>query len=420
MSKNNELSPKGLTSPVGKSLLTEFSKTIDRMEARIKEKSQRTVHVDRQEEILRMSLSSHLLGAADGQRSVHSEIEAAFIQQLTDRHAVAEDVLNETAPLVFNFQPTPSNVNAAAHGTVHRIPNGLTRSMEEEFRGSAFEEDYNYVVYGKACDTPGERKWKSRQNCIRDEGHEGWTLQDFMTRPETKRIREAGLTMAEVAMLRLYPTAAWMLNAILRQQEKGLEQWATSISILTSAIIKLSADSPLHPVYRAIPNAVVDGGVADGLHSCGLVHFDDAFSSTTQKAETLLNYAGDPNTPAVVFCIDSSWSCRVAALRELSQYPQEDEYLLPPCISLEITRVVTVGRKKLLHCTPHMSSMRHYTDNLLFPWSSPCDPLTGPLHYARLQRHCSDKSSQQKSWSSSLRYGTSRVLHQTRQTWAST
>jgi hypothetical protein len=215
-------------------------------------------HVPFQPENPTAWLSSRLLGATDGQRSVHSEIEAAFIQQLTGRHAVAKDVLNEKAPRVFTFQPTPSNVNAAAHGTVHRIPNGLTRSMEEEFRGSAFEIDYNYVVYGKACDTPGEgiwaksseSKWESRQNSIRDEGHEGWTLQDFMTRPETKRMREAGLTMAEVAMLRLYPTAARMLNAILRQQENGLEQWATSISILTSAIIKLSANPPLHPVYR--------------------------------------------------------------------------------------------------------------------------------------------------------------------------
>ena len=307
--------------------------------------------------------------------SVHSEIEAAFIQQLTDRHAVAKDIHNENAPRVFTFQPTPSNVNAAAHGTVHRIPNGLTRSMEEEFKGSAFEKDYNYVVYGKACDTP-ESKWESRQNCIRDEGHEGWTLQDFMTRPETKRVRDAGLTMAEVAMLRLYPTFAWTLNAILRQQEKSLEPWATSISILTSAIIKLSAKSPLHPVYRAISNAVVDGGVADGLHSCGLVLFDDAFSSVTQKVETLLKYAGDPDTPAIVLCIEPSWSCRVAALRELSQYPQEEEDLLPPCTSLEITRVITVGRKKLLQCTPHLCAMRHYTHNLLFPWSSPNDPLT--------------------------------------------
>jgi hypothetical protein len=67
-------------------------------------------------------LSSRLLGATDCQRSVHSEIEAAFIQQLTDRHAVAKDDLNQKAPRMFAFQPTPSNVNAAAHGTVHRIP----------------------------------------------------------------------------------------------------------------------------------------------------------------------------------------------------------------------------------------------------------------------------------------------------------
>jgi len=61
---------------------------------------------------------------------------------------------------------------------------------------------------------------------------------------------------------------------------------------------------------------------------------------------------------------------------ELSQYPEEEEDLLPPCTSLEITRVFTVGRKKLLQCTPHVSTMRHYTENLLFPWSSPDDPLT--------------------------------------------
>jgi hypothetical protein len=260
--------------------------------------------------------------AAASAASVHSEIEAAFVRQQIDYHAKDVIIHNKEAPRVFTLQPTPSNVNAAAHGTVHRMPNGLTRSMEEEFKGSAFEKDYNYVVYGHACDTPGEIKLKTRQNYIRDEGHEGWTLQDFMTRPETMRIREAGLTMAEVAMLRIYPTAAWMLNSILRN-EQGLDQWATSISILTSAIIKLSAlsaKSPPHPIYRAIPNAVVDGGVADGPLSCGLVHFDDAFSSTTRNVETLLNYAGDPEAPALVFCIDPSWSCRAAALRELSPY----------------------------------------------------------------------------------------------------
>jgi hypothetical protein len=311
--------------------------------------------------------------------NIHSEIEAAFIRQQASCRAVSEFPCNQT-PRVFTFQPSASSASAASHGTVHRIANGLTRSMEEEFQGSVFETDYYYVVYGKACDAEGEgqwsksseSKWKSRQNFIRDEGHEGWTLETFAQVP---RIQAAGLTMAEVAMLRIYPTAAWMLNSILRQ-EQSLERWATSISVLTSAIIKLSAQAPIQPIYRAIPNAVFDSAVPDGPVSCGLVHFDHAFSSSTRKVETLLDYSGDPGVPALIFCIDPSWTCRCATLAELSQYPQEEEILMPPCTSLEITRVVTIGCKKLLHCTPHASTMRHYTDNLLFPWSSPHDPLT--------------------------------------------
>ncbi len=62
MSKQRPLSPKGLTSPVGKSLLNAFSKTIDRMEARVTEKSKPFVQVDQEKEILRafnINLESH-------------------------------------------------------------------------------------------------------------------------------------------------------------------------------------------------------------------------------------------------------------------------------------------------------------------------------------------------------------------------
>jgi len=59
-----------------------------------------------------------------------------------------------------------------------------------------------------------------------------------------------------------------------------------------------------------------------------------------------------------------------------SNAAQEDENMLPPCTSLEIKRITTVGCRKLLQCTPHVCTMRHYTDSLLFPWSSPNDPLT--------------------------------------------
>jgi hypothetical protein len=317
---------------------------------------------------------------------LHCDIRAAFIRQQANHHAISRDP-RSSEPFKVTLRPSPSDAAAASHGTVRRMRNGLTRSVEEEFKGTAFETDYNYVVYGKACDTAGhsewskssESKWKNRLNMIRDKGHEGWTLEDYARLP---RVRAAGLTMAEVAMLRIYPTAGRMLNTFLRQQEtdgtlQGLEQWATSISVLTSAIIKLSAQAAIQPIYRAIPSAVLDNDACDdGFFSCGFVHFDHAFSSSTQNVDVTLNYAGHPAVPALVFCIDPSWTSRCAALRELSQYPEEDEDLLPPCTSLEITRITTVGCKKLLQCTPHLCTMRHYTDNLLFPWSSPNDPLT--------------------------------------------
>lgn len=97
MSQQNTVSPPGLTSPLGKSLLTAFSRTIEKMEARITEKSKPTVIIDRQEEILRkynIDLESHLALKSDAKQEVaiaetHKNIklvyqgrsEAAFLNE---------------------------------------------------------------------------------------------------------------------------------------------------------------------------------------------------------------------------------------------------------------------------------------------------------------------------------------------------
>jgi hypothetical protein len=209
-----------------------------------------------------------------------SAVEAMFNQQQAEYTAMLRGQPSQTKPSeprVFTFQPTPATTLAMNHGTVSMIPDGLTRSMEEEFNGSAFESDYNYVVYGNACDAPRESKPAWRQDWIRDEGHENMTLEDFWRLP---RVQAAGLTMAEVAMLRIYATAFRMLNTILREGMK-VEHWATSISLLTSAIIKLSSHATIQPVFRSIPNATLDSSVPDGPVPCGLVHVENAFSSST-------------------------------------------------------------------------------------------------------------------------------------------
>ena len=78
-------------------------------------------------------------------RNLHSEIEAKFTQQQTDFHAAPTPSAQEQKReiRVRTLQPTDANFNSASQGTVAKIPLGLTRSMEEEFKGSKFETDYN-------------------------------------------------------------------------------------------------------------------------------------------------------------------------------------------------------------------------------------------------------------------------------------
>lgn len=87
MSKHGTLAPKGLTSPVGKSLLTAFSKTIDRMEARIREKLEPTVQIDRQDQILKafnINLESHVVVHKSGTKhesmmiAEHSKVQTEY------------------------------------------------------------------------------------------------------------------------------------------------------------------------------------------------------------------------------------------------------------------------------------------------------------------------------------------------------
>jgi hypothetical protein len=84
-----------------------------------------------------------------------------------------------------------------------------------------------------------------------------------------------------------------MINRFLRQGQ-GVEQWATSISILTSAIIKLSAQACMQPIYRSIANATFDAATPDGALPCGLVHFDNGFSSSTPNIDVAFACAPTP------------------------------------------------------------------------------------------------------------------------------
>ena len=58
--------------------------------------------------------------------------------------------------------------------------------------------------------------------------------------------------------------------------------------------------------------------------------------------------------------------------------PDEIEFIFPPFTTLQIIAVerLETHPKTLVLARPHICSMRHYTDSLKYPWSSPNDPLT--------------------------------------------
>ncbi len=270
------------------------------------------------------------------------------------------------------LSPTQS-MESLLFGTTKLIPNGLERSMEEEFKGTDYWREYEYVVYetarenGPIYDTTTREAPKWFSDCIRDEGHEGWTLNDFVNLQKSK---EANLTHAEVASLRLF-TSPWFaaVNLSLRKHN-DLSEWATTISLLISALLKLSLQNPPKRLYRALK-----GNLHEKSHT-GSSHIDGAFLSCTDDTEVVMFYAGSPNVPAVVLCIESNFSARAGNIGEISQSPNEKEWTFPPFTALEILHTEQHGRKMFVHVTPTICPMRHYTDRLRYPWSSPNDPLT--------------------------------------------
>ena len=148
----------------------------------------------------------------------------------------------------------------------------VKRSVEVECTtndGGRWRKQYEYMVKRAAkaehrkqdgCDAHGKP-------IIFDEGHDGRKLDDFV---ELARRRGVCLTLVEVGVLRMYTADFYVpWNNALRglgghgedDGGVGLEQWATSISVLFSAVVKLSgspAKDPVTgaPVTRAAPRPI--------------------------------------------------------------------------------------------------------------------------------------------------------------------
>lgn len=183
--------------------------------------------------------------------------------------------------------------------------------------------------------------------------------------------KEAGLSLEEVIALRLYTGPMYRFyNGVLRQKlqkEKEMntagyrmDSFVTTIHMIASGVVKLSSWSTLPPnrkVYRGqqgvrLPECFFQ---EDRFGCRGGVEL--AFMSTTLKMSVALQYARKGAMP-IIFEIDVGQVDRGASLSWLSQFPEEDEVLLPPLSNLEvigIPQVRVVGKINVLVCSVRLN-----------------------------------------------------------------
>lgn len=241
----------------------------------------------------------------------------------------------------------------------------LNRSMEEECISNdngKWKSEYMYIVYEKAKEMTLDKNYPHR---IRDKGHSGMTLLDFQNHVESKR---AGLSQAEVAALRMYTGPFYIpWNTALRMSEKSprlLKDWKTCISVLYSAIFKLSFSSERRKVYRGINESErelhPDFYTKSGTDFAGGVEL--AFMSTSTDLSVALEYASRGSSSSCsIFEITFDIASRGASVVWLSQYPYENELLYPPYTCLTCDSVSTKNNIRYLSVRATVSSARPNT-----------------------------------------------------------
>ena len=228
------------------------------------------------------------------------------------------------------------------------------KGIRDEFERHGTEEDklcMSYVLDGEAgscdvvfpngnlkldCDEEG-RLLEERQVIARGESRRGMRLVDFASH-DTAQI--AKLTLAEVAALRLYTTAAFKgINDPLRDFErlKRKEQhpFALTVVLISKAVLKLRAVGALGAdaykkvcLYRGMRNVDLPNQF---LQEGGT---EVSPMSTTANIQIALAYSA--GAQGVLFCLHTSSAMeRGADLSFLSCFPGESEFLYPPLTYLQ-------------------------------------------------------------------------------------
>ena len=246
----------------------------------------------------------------------------------------------------------------------------LTRSMEDECttnENGKWKQDYQYVVYESASEKIVDKAQPQR---VRDKGNEGKTLNDFCDHDTAK---DAKLTEAEVASLRMYTGPFYVpWNTSLRTADSNpslLHSWQTCISVLYSAVVKLSQlVKKKGTVYRGVNESIrkIDEKFykAEGDNLAGGIEL--GFMSTSTDKNVALEYARrGSTTDCTIFSMAFDMTSKGASVQWVSQFPYENELLYPPLTSLTCEKWETIDNVKHIYIKASISTMRPVTTQII-------------------------------------------------------
>lgn len=215
---------------------------------------------------------------------------------------------------------------------------------------------------------PGAEEARNRQDLPR----QAYPLEYFRGEWDAvdRRLQAAGeqpLSIPEFVALRLYTGPLFRkYNAVMRASSgvRFLEnvfqdvcmgnRYATTIHVLTAAIVKLGKIVPADLVYRAPGGALPNSFWHKQPEGCqgGL---ELAFMSTTTRKKEAMAYAR--RAPGMIlFEIQQGFVARGASISWLSQYPNEEEILFPPLTALEVCGTKVEGAVLIVQLRPSMKA----------------------------------------------------------------
>ena len=150
-------------------------------------------------------------------------------------------------------------------------------------------------------------------------------------------------------------------NSALRFR-KDVEKWATCLSVLYSATLKLARDAKnykklfrgLNESTMELPPAFLKADSEDDF--AGGVEL--AYMSTTRDRSVAFDFSGGRKHKGSILVLEVGLDSRGADVKFLSMFPLEQEILFPPCTALTCTGVKDEGVKRYVKVKPAVSTAK--------------------------------------------------------------